>query len=255
MNLAVIKQWFSLIFRGEIQLLYLCQAEIETFLTTVIPYQAEGVYIREAVYSPLLDTIQVVAQIPAPSYGNFRHNTAEQYVRVISQIIYILCRCLHAKGTVDITQLKDDPESNYYRQTNLRYQRLIRPNEPFVVTLGLSSVRRMAASGIWQIKVAVTDGPFSGEIDGVLVPGGTAALSDSELPQACYTIWQEIAQRFKKTVLRFATQRIRRRLSPEAAIFIPQPLSRHRRRGALFWNPLSQLHQPIAKLPFGAAAV
>jgi len=218
--LSLIRQWFSLLFRGELELLHLGRTEIETYLTTILHYQTAAVYIQEAIYSPLLDTIQVVAKIPAPDYGDFRHITAEQYIRVISQTVYILCRCLHTKGTLDITILKNDPESTYYRETNLRYQRLTKPDELFVVTVGLTRVRELR-NGIWQMKIAVTDGPFNGEIDGVLVPGGTISLSDPEMAEACYTIWQEFGNRLRSTVLRFATRRISRRLQKGRLFLYP----------------------------------
>lgn len=228
MNLTVIKQWFSLIFRGEAEIIHLDEEWVSQFLTDLAYQNEEEIYILEALYCPMLNVLQVVARAPQPDYARIKHLSAEQYTRVLSQTFFLFAGAEEYARVVSqslalfvgsvgvknypviVKMLRANPDAAYYRRQSLRFKRAIRPTESFVLTMGLTSIREV--KGIWQINTILTDGPFIGELDALVLPNESMALADMELSSACYTIWQEIAHRFKSTVLRFATGRLHRRL-------------------------------------------
>ena len=214
-DFTVLKQWFALLL-SESELQKLSPQWIIDKLTS-LTYPEKEIWIKEGIYIPSTGVLQVVAVVPKADYVDSDHVAKEQFVRVMSQAI-----CLVTLLSPDISGgikqiMSDEYDRNvYYVQETTRWRRLVRPDDPFVVTVRIQSVRRIRKDSEDRIfSIDFADGAFEGNVRGAYLPGHSQAICSEGLEKYCCSIWQTLAGSLaSKLSFMLAKRQLERKTTP-----------------------------------------
>lgn len=153
--------------------LILSEARIREILDL---YQPNQIFLTNAEIDPGQTRAHALFRVPSTaSYSRiyFPYVTAEQHIRCISQLSYLLLFALQETGGLKIpeatveklTLLKNRPAMYYRRFENLHFRKLADKNESFPIDLTFIDARKIREFAIGKFKI---DGPHvSGTFEGV----------------------------------------------------------------------------------------
>lgn len=139
-------------------------------------YQPEQIFLTNAEINPSNAKVHGTFNVPnQASYTRipFPYVTAEQHIRCISQLSYVLLFALQETGGLKIpeatveklTLLKNRPAMYYRRFENLHFRKLANKNESFSIDLTFIDARKIREFAIGKFEI---DGPHvSGTFEGV----------------------------------------------------------------------------------------
>ena len=153
--------------------LTLSEAKIREILDL---YQPDQIFLTNAEIDPSNAKVHGIFNVPTQaSYTRipFPYVTAEQHIRCISQLSYVLLFALQETGGLKIpeatleklTLLKNRPAMYYRRFEDLHFRKLANKNEQFSIDLTFIDARKIREFAIGKFKI---DGPHvSGSFEGV----------------------------------------------------------------------------------------
>ena len=153
--------------------LSLSETRIKEILDLYLPDQ---IFLTNAEIDPGQTKAHGLFVVPSTaSYSRiyFPYVTAEQHIRCISQLSYVLLFALQETGGLKIpeatveklTLLKNRPAMYYRRFEDIRFKKLANKNEPFPVDLSFTDARKIREYAIGKFKI---EGPHvSGTFEGV----------------------------------------------------------------------------------------
>ena len=215
LDFKVMKQWFFLLL-GNAEIQQLSSQWIIDKLTS-LTYPEKEIWIKGGIYIPSAEVLQLIAVVPSVEYGEAKHLTKEQYVRVMTQGGFLAAFLSSRISDVMKQKTSGYNESVYYVQETTRWRRLVRPDDPFVFTVRVQNVREVGKSGDMIFSIDVADGPFEGNIRAAYLPGHSQAIASEGLEQFCQSIWQTLVGNLASKIAFMLVKRQLNRATEELA--------------------------------------